>query len=451
MTNARTLAFNALKLINKQNTYADVALDRILKPAVDVSKSDRSLVTELVYGITRRQRTLDALIAEFTGKPTDKQPPDLRLILQIGIYQICFLDHIPNSAAVNTSVDLAKSQKLGGLSGLVNAVLRKVCQRHEGQTLYTNIHDLGTLYSFPDWLIELWIKQFGQDATAQLCEWFNRSPHIDLRVNILKTTTSELIALFQEAGIEVTTFAAIPNALRLSSGVGNIPDLIGFSEGLWTVQDASAQLVALVLDPQPTDVIIDACAAPGGKTTHIAELMGDCGTIYACDRTESRLKKLQQNCDRLSLSSIQICIGDSRDAANFETDFTGKADRVLLDVPCSGLGTLHRHADARWRQTPEESLKLAILQTELLDQAQTWVKPNGIIVYSTCTLHHAENEAIIEHFLANHPTWRLISPNTPNLTSYIQTERPWLKVLPHEHNMDGFFIAKLHKQGEIGS
>lgn len=434
MTNARTLAFNALKLINKQNTYADVALDRILKPVVDISKSDRSLVTELVYGITRRQRTLDALIAEFTGKPTDKQPPDLRLILQIGTYQICFLDHIPNSAAVNTTVDLAKSQKLGGLSGLVNAVLRKVCQKQEQQTLYNNIQDLGTLYSFPDWLIELWTQQFGQNETEELCQWFNRSPHIDLRVNILKITTPELIALFQTAGVEVTTFAAIPNALRLSSGVGNIPDLIGFSEGLWTVQDASAQLAALVLDPQPDDVVIDACAAPGGKTTHIAELMGDKGIIYACDRTESRLKKLQQNCDRLNLSSIQIRTGDSR-----ELTFT--ADRVLLDVPCSGLGTLHRHADARWRQTTEESSKLAILQTELLNRAQTWVKLNGIMVYSTCTLHPAENEAVIEKFLVDHPNWQLMAPN---ITQFI-SDRPWSKILPHKHDMDGFFIAKLHK------
>jgi 16S rRNA (cytosine967-C5)-methyltransferase len=451
MTNARTLAFNALKLINKQNTYADVALDRILKPTVDISKSERSLVTELVYGITRRQRTLDALIAVVTGNPTDKQPPDLRLILQIGIYQICFLDHIPNSAAVNTSVDLAKSQKLGGLSGLVNAVLRKICQRQEQNTLYTNIQDLGTLHSFPDWLIELWTKQFGSAATDKLCQWFNRSPHIDLRVNTLKITTPELIALFQDAGIEVTTFAAIPNALRLNSGVGSIPDLIGFSEGLWTVQDASAQLAALVLDPQPTDIVIDTCAAPGGKTTHIAELMNDRGIIFACDRTESRLKKLQQNCDRLNLTSIQTCVGDSRDSANFKMDFIGKADRVLLDVPCSGLGTLHRHADARWRQTPEESLKLAILQTELLNQAQTWVKPDGIIVYSTCTMHPAENEAIIDQFLLNHPNWELISPNLPNLGLFIQHEHPWLKILPHEHNMDGFFIAKLHKHGEIDS
>jgi 16S rRNA (cytosine967-C5)-methyltransferase len=163
MTNARKLAFDTLKLINKQDTYADVALDRILKSAEDISKSDSALVTELIYGITRRQRTLDAIIAKITGKPTDKQPPDLRLILQIGIYQICFLDHIPNSAAVNTSVDLAKSQKLGGLSGLVNAVLRKACREQEQQSIYSNmldhdIQDLGTLYSFPDWLIELWIE-----------------------------------------------------------------------------------------------------------------------------------------------------------------------------------------------------------------------------------------------------------------------------------------------------
>lgn len=443
MTNARKLAFDALKLINKQQAYADFALDRILKN-VTISKSDCSLVTELVYGITRRQRTLDSIIAKITGKPTDKQPPDLRLILQIGIYQICFLDHIPDSAAVNTTVDLAKSIKLSGLSGLVNAVLRKVCREQEQQTLFDNIQDLGTLHSFPDWLVELWIKQFGNEATDKLCQWFNQSPHIDLRVNILKTTTQDLIILFQQANVEVKEIPAIPNALRLSSGVGNIPSLVGFTEGLWTVQDASAQLAALILDPQPLDVVIDACAAPGGKTTHIAELMGDRGMILACDRTESRMKKLQQNCDRLNLSSIQIRIGDSREVIDFEN----KADRVLLDVPCSGLGTLHRHADARWRQTPDEPAKLAILQTELLNQAQTWVKAGGILVYSTCTIHPAENEEVIEKFLSTHPHWQLVAPNLPK-EFMIKPERPWLKILPHKHNMDGFFIAKLQKLSNI--
>ncbi len=447
MTNARKLAFDALKLINKQQAYADFALDRILKSAT-LAKSDCSLVTELVYGITRRQRTLDALIAKITGKPTDKQSPDLRLILQIGIYQICFLDHIPNSAAVNTTVDLAKSIKLGGLSGLVNGVLRKVCREQEQQTLFDHIQDLGKLHSFPEWLVELWTEQFGLEATDRLCQWFNQSPHIDLRVNILKTTIEELISLFQQANVEAKALPMIPNALRLSYGVGNITNLVGFAEGLWTVQDASAQLAALILAPQPLDVVIDACAAPGGKTTHIAELMGDKGVIYACDRTESRMKKLQQNCDRLNLASIQIHIGDSRDGANFEMDFKNKADRVLLDVPCSGLGTLHRHADARWRQTPDEPAKLAILQTELLNQAETWVKVGGTIVYSTCTIHPAENEEVMEQFLANHPHWQLVAPDLPKefmIKLDYDPERPWLKILPHEHNMDGFFIAKLQK------
>ncbi|AFY73497.1 ribosomal RNA small subunit methyltransferase RsmB [Synechococcus sp. PCC 7502] len=440
MTNARKLAFDALKSINKQKAFADIALDRLLQSYPDISKSDRSLVTELVYGITRRQRTLDALIAEFTGKPTAKQPPDLRLILHIGIYQIVFLDQIPNSAAVNTTVDLAKSVKLGGLSGLVNAVLRKICREQEQHTLFNNIHDLGTLHSFPDWLIELWIEQFGREETDQLCQWFNQSPHIDLRTNILKITTAELITLFEATEIKVQSLPLIPNALRLNTGSGNIPSLVGFTEGLWTVQDASAQLTGLILDPQPNETIIDACAAPGGKTTHIAELMGNQGLIYACDRTASRLQKLQQNCDRLGLSIVQIRVGDSREFA----DFQNQADRVLLDVPCSGLGTLHRHADARWRQNPEESKKLAILQTELLNQAATWVKNGGILVYSTCTIHPDENEAVIKQFLATHPHWKLVTPNiAPQLQS--DSSHPWLKILPHKSNMDGFFIAKLQK------
>jgi 16S rRNA (cytosine967-C5)-methyltransferase len=271
--NSRHVTLNVLRLIHRQNTYADMALDRILnKNSLEISQGDRALITELVYGITRRQRTLDALIEKFTGRAIARQSLDLRLILQIGIYQICYLDHIPVSAAVNTSVMLAKLEQLGGLTGLVNGVLRSLCRSQEQNTLFEDVKDLGALHSFPDWLIEFWSGQFGVAATEQLCEWFNRSPHIDLRVNFLKAQRAEVLAAFERAGITATALPHIPTAIRLGLGSGSIPSLPGFAEGWWSVQDASAQLAAYLLDPQPEELIIDACAAPGGKTTHIAEL-----------------------------------------------------------------------------------------------------------------------------------------------------------------------------------
>ncbi len=209
-----------------------------------------------------------------------------------------------------------------------------------------------------------------------------------------------------------------------------------------TVQDSSAQLVSYLLDPQPNEVIIDACAAPGGKTTHIAEMMGDTGKIWACDRTASRLRKLQQNTQRLNIKSIEICVGDSRELNQFKNS----AYKVLLDVPCSGLGTLHRHADARFRQTSENIKELSILQKELLLNTSSFVKDSGSLVYSTCTLHPAENEGVIKSFLESNPNWEIEPPDADSPIREYQTNEGWIKVLPHKHNMDGFFMVRLRKK-----
>lgn len=207
------------------------------------------------------------------------------------------------------------------------------------------------------------------------------------------------------------------------------------------VQDSSAQLVGHLVDPQPGEMVVDACAAPGGKTIHMAELMQNQGTIWACDRTSSRLKKLQQNAERMGLQAIQIYTGDSRDLPQF----VGQCDRVLLDAPCSGLGTLHRHADARWRQTPETVAELTVLQRQLLEQAATWLKPDGRLVYATCTLHPAENEQLIQAFLSQHPTWQIEPPEPDSPPAAFVTPAGWVKVWPHQAGMDGFFMVRLKK------
>ena len=257
----------------------------------------------------------------------------------------------------------------------------------------------------------------------------------------MKTNRDQVQQAMQAVGVEVQPVPPLPQALRLSSHAGPIQQLPGFQEGWWMVQDSSAQLVSLYLDPQPGEVVIDACAAPGGKTLHLAELMQDRGTIWACDRYPARLKKLQANLDRLGFTSIQICSGDSRTLHQF----TGQGDRVLLDAPCSGLGTLHRHADARWRQTPDTVKELVTLQTELLEQTSRWVKPGGILVYATCTLNPIENEAIVETFLAHNPDWHLEPPSRDSLLAQFSTPQGWLKTLPHHHQMDGFFMARLQR------
>jgi len=442
-SNPRQVALHALRDVILKGAYAEVALDRALSQST-LSSQNYGLASELVYGIVRRQRTLDALIDQFASKPASQQPPKLRLILQLGFYQLRYLTQVPPSAAVDTSVELAKSNGLGKLSGVVNGILRQYIRQRDSKGDPLQLPDdttqkLGIQHSFPDWIIQLWCDEFGEATADQLGHWFNQSPTIDLRINPLQTTRETVEKALTEAKIAYSPLPFVPLGLRLSSGVGKIEQLPGFREGWWTVQDFSAQLVSYLLSPQAGETVIDACAAPGGKTTHIAELMGDEGKIWACDRAASRLKKVTNNAQRLQLHSIETWVGDARDLSQFENT----ADRVLIDAPCSGLGTLHRRADLRWRQTPENLVALANLQQEILTAAATWVKPNGVLVYATCTLNPLENEEVIQAFLTNHRQWQIEPPPESFPAPSLISPSGWLKVIPTEHNSDGFFMVRL--------
>jgi 16S rRNA (cytosine967-C5)-methyltransferase len=442
--NPRQLAFAALSAIER-GVYADVALHRVLE-SEPLDRTECSLVTELVYGTVRRKRSLSALISALANRKSHQLPPKLTIILNLGLYQLRYLDRISPSAAVSSTVELAKQNGFSGLSGFVNALMRQYLRLEatgvDPLPLPTDpVTRLGVLHSYPNWIVELWISQFGVAEAEQLCIWFDRPPSIDLRVNPLQSNIEEVTQQLQNVGVTVDRVLELPQTLRVSGSTGKIEELPGFSSGCWTVQDTSAQLVSYLLDPQPGEVIIDACAAPGGKTTHIAELMQDKGEIWACDTKASRLKKLKQNQDRLNLQSIQICEGDSRNLPRFKNI----ADRVLLDVPCSGLGTLHRHADARWRQTPDSVAGLTLIQQQLLDEAVTWVKPAGTLVYATCTLHPAENEMAIASFLSRHQDWE-IAPPPPTFPQHFVSPTGEIKILPHQFSLDGFFMVRLQRK-----
>lgn len=471
MQNPRQIAFLALREVHRRGAFADAALDRTFRNS-QLTDLDRRLVTELVYGSVRRMRSIDFIIDKLATKKSSQQPPELRTILHLGLYQLQYLNHIPPSAAVNTTVQLAKENGFSGLSSFVNGLLRQyirltfveqasclsindsrqdACSTQEQNHHKLAIHELplklpenpverlGILHSFPDWLVEMWLEQIGETETEQLCKWFNQSPTIDLRINPLKTTIAQIEAAFQAQNISTSRIPKLPQALRLNGSTGAIQNLPGYSEGWWTIQDSSAQLVTHLLEPQPGETIIDACAAPGGKTTHSAELMQDTGTIYACDKTASRLKKLAENADRLQMKSIKIHTGDSR---HFP-EFINLADRVLLDAPCSGLGTLHRRADARWRHTPENIQQQSQLQSELLANAATFVKSGGVLVYATCTIHPLENEQVVRSFLDSNPDWQI---ERPTIDLPVQpSPEGWVKVWPHKHQMDGFFMVRLKR------
>lgn len=445
----RQLAFLTLRAITPkgelrprdQGGFADVELDQRLRQH-PLEDRDRRFLTELVYGTVRRQRTLDALIDQLGKKKANQQPPDLRLILHVGLYQLRYLSHIPASAAVHTTVELAKSNGFSGLTGFVNGLLRqyqRVAAAADPLQLPADpVQHLGIKHSFPDWIVSGWLEQLGFTETEQLCESMNRTPAIDLRINPLRTSLEQVETALQTAGVKAQRLPGLPQALRLES-TGAIVELPGFQAGWWMVQDSSAQLVGHLVAPQPGEVVIDACAAPGGKSVHLAELMADQGTVWACDRSAARLKKLQENAKRLGMQSIQVWAGDSRQLP----DTIPLADRLLLDAPCSGLGTLHRHADARWRQTPTSVAELAALQLQLLTQAATHLKPGGSLVYSTCTLHPLENEGVVQQFLTQHPQWQIDPPPLDSPTATFAASEGWVKVWPHRHQMDGFFMVKL--------
>jgi 16S rRNA (cytosine967-C5)-methyltransferase len=437
----RQLAFITLKTVQK-GAFADVVLDRTLSRH-QLGDADRRLLTELVYGCVRRRRSLDTLIDQLGRKPALSQPPDVRTALHLGLYQLRYLEQIPPSAAVNTTVDLLKQNRMGGLSGFVNGLLRQYLRLRDVQDPLTlpaePVERLGVLHSYPDWIVQSWVDSLGVEGAEQLCLTLNKPPSIDLRINPFKTDREAVMMAFATHGVTTTPLPPLPQALRIIGNPGPIHKLPGYSEGWWTIQEASAQLVGHLVNPEPGATVIDLCAAPGGKTTHLVELMRGQGVVWACDRTASRLKRLQQNLQRLQIDTVNLWEGDGRNLA----PEIPQADYILIDAPCSGLGTLNRHADARWRQTPETVQELSELQGQLLSAAAEHVKPKGVMVYATCTLHPLENEGAIAHFLAQHPKWELESTRSNPIFKDFQTDAGWIKIWPHQQRMDGFFMVRL--------
>ncbi|MFQ6537626.1 16S rRNA (cytosine(967)-C(5))-methyltransferase RsmB, partial [Aphanothece stagnina] len=345
------------------------------------------------------------------------------------------------------TVELAKRAGLGRLAPVANGLLRQAQRRREGLAASAGSSSppwaglelpadpaasLGLRHSLPDWLARLLLQWRPADQAEAFAMACNQAPALDLRVNPLRTSRAALLEALPAAGVEATPLPDLPQGIALSGRVGELRRLPGYAEGHWSVQDRTAQRVVPLLDPRPGDWVLDACAAPGGKSTHLAEWIGDSGVVWAVDRSAARLQRVERNAARLGLGSIQTLAADATRLAELQPGWRGRFDRILLDAPCSGLGTLARHADARWRLQPSAIDELVVLQRQLLDALMALLKPGGSLVYATCTVHPAENGELVDAVQAANPGWTLISR--------------W-QVWPSPGSGDGFFAALLRAPG----
>jgi len=404
------------------------------------SNLDRRFITELVNGTTKLRRRIDFGIQTFLNEKLEKLTPWIRNILRMGIYQVDYMDKVPESAAVNESVKLAKKYGHSGTVGLVNAVLRNYIREKDKVLIPREnpVEFLGIFYSFPDWMVEKWLSEYGEENTIKLCGYFNSRPKISFRVNLLKTDPDAVEKKLKTEKIEYQKSRWLENFYTFSSPV-DLENLDILNQGLIYIQDESTALPVLLLNPNPGETVLDLCAAPGGKTILMAEKMQNKGKIIALDKNLSKLKLISENCQRLGVKIVETKMGDG-------TDFTTEpADKILIDAPCSGLGVLERNAEARWSKQEKDLKRLSQLQLELLNNAKDLLKKGGIMVYSTCSLAKEENEMVIEKFLQGNKNFSL-----PDAAEYVNpelTENKFVKTYPFSHNTDGSFAAKLKKDG----
>ena len=462
---ARAIALSLLVESVKSEEGVDVLLDRALARCSFDSR-ERALTVELSYGVLRRLATIDWRLEPVLEKPLPRLPIAVQMVLRLGAYQLLFLGRIPQSAAVNESVNLARA--FAGTvgrdwSGFVNAVLRALL-RHPPQPWPSMDLDaaqaLAVRYSIPGWLSRRWVERMGLASAEAACEGVSGAPPLTLRVNQLITTREALLETFAQVGIAAKPTSVSPFGIVLEDG-GSVPSLPGFNEGAFYVEDEAAQLIPPLLDPQPNDIVLDACAAPGGKSTHVADLMHNKGTIYAVDRKDARLDLLRSNCRRLGVQNVVPIVGDIRQPLQWvpmiETSGppsvkkTGGGelfvDRILVDAPCSGLGVLRRHPEAKWRKGEQGLPRHRALQCQILEAVAPCLRPGGVLVYSTCSTEPEENEDAIERFCRAHAEFQRESvvPWLPPAAQEFVTEQGALSTVGNRLSMDGFYAARLRK------
>jgi len=445
---ARETALTVLVRLQREDLFADHALMEALDGS-RLERRDRALVTELVNGVLRWRRRLDWHLDHLlTRRRVEDLTPWIGNILRLGLYQLRYLERIPPSAATDESVKLARRYGHRGTASLVNAVLRNALRAGLEEPPFPSrkkdaVRSIGIQYSHPDWMVGRWLDHYGLEETVRLCEANNHAPSVTVRIHRLRATLEQVRQALSDVGIESQPGRMIPGFLRLRSA-GDLTSSEAFRSGWLQVQDESSGLPVMLLDPRPAERVIDLCAAPGGKTTHLADRMEDRGFLLAVDRHPGRLGQLVNNCRRLDLKSVRPVIAEGR------TLSVRPVDKLLLDAPCSGLGVLSRRADLRWRKTADDIPRLAELQLELLRHTVELVRVGGTLVYSTCTIEDEENENIVRRILSERKNVVLDTPPAFMPPETI-TPEGMIRTFPHRHGVDGIFAARLRKIGESHS
>lgn len=443
MITARELSIKILNKILKGNGYSNIVLNSELNKCKFNTK-DRALVTEIVYGTLKHKYTIDRILKHYVRGKIEKLDYSILNNLRVAIYQLRFLDKIPEFATVNEAVKIAKKHNSIPASKLVNGVLRNYLRLNSTTVYYNKSNILDRLcfeYSFDEWLVNLFVKQYGSIQAEKILKGLNETPALTVRVNTLKTDFENAFNQLQEEGYNIEKGINCDQAIRIIRG-SNIENNELFKKGHITVQDESAMLVAPLMDLDLNLTVLDLCSAPGGKSTHISEIMKNTGKVMAYDIHDNKLKLVNNNKNRLGISNLTTGI---HNAEELNENLVNKIDRVLIDVPCSGLGIIRKKPEIKWSITREKISNIISVQRNIMKNAAQYLKKNGILLYSTCTLNKEENEKNIKWFLNNFSNFTLEKIDIGNSNNIIYDKQGFATILPNKY-MDGFFIAKLKKQ-----
>ncbi|MCR4944293.1 MAG: 16S rRNA (cytosine(967)-C(5))-methyltransferase RsmB [Clostridium sp.] len=437
--NSRKIAVKILNRITEEGAYSNIILSKELNES-DLSDVDKSLVTEIVYGTLRRLKTIDMIIGSFV-RDTDVMDKTVLNILRVAIYQMHFLDKIPSYAAVNEAVELAKEVSEKDAK-LVNGILRNFVKKNGAFDIKfrNKIDEIAYEFSFEPWMIRMLFKQYGEQETLRILHGLNNIPMVTVRVNDVKGEYEEIYEELEAEGYNIEEGFVCPEAIAINGGKSIEKNRL-FAEGKITVQDESAMMVAPLLEINEGETVVDLCAAPGGKTTHIAEILNNTGEVLAYDIHEQKLELIKENCERLGLTNVKLA---QMDATVLSSDLINRADKILIDVPCSGIGIIRKKPEIKYNKKRKDLKEIVDVQRQIMENAWGYLKKGGIMVYSTCTLNKEENEENVRWFVEKHKDAEIEKIFVGKGKEFKYDKEGMLTIMPNEY-MDGFFIAKIRK------